>query len=204
MIDTLVPAAVAMTLLALTEAVTIARSIAIQSGQNLDGNQEFIGQGLSNIAASFFSGYVATGSFNRSAVNYAAGAKTPLSAIFAALLLMLAVLLIAPVTAYLPHAAMAGLLFQVAWGLIDFHHIRRIMRTSRPETAVLATTFFTTLLVGLEFAILLGVVLGLFFIRDEYDTTANLLTYPGSQPTPWPVKYDTRRAGMSTDEDICA
>lgn len=160
-IDTLFPAAVAMTLLALTEAVTIARSIAIHSGQNLDGNQEFIGQGLSNIVASFFSGYVATGSFNRSAVNFAAGARTPLSAIFAALLLMLIVLLIAPVTAFLPQAAMAGLLFQVAWGLIDFYHIRRIIRTSRAETAVLATTFLTTILIGLEVAILLGVVLGL-------------------------------------------
>lgn len=57
---------VAVTLLALTEAVSIARALAARSGQHVDGNQEFIGQGLSNLFGSFFSGYVATGSFNRS------------------------------------------------------------------------------------------------------------------------------------------
>ena len=160
-IEILMPAALAMTLLALTEAVSIARSLAIRSGQNLDGNQEFIGQGLSNISASFFSGYVATGSFNRSAINYAAGARTPLSAILGALLLMTLVLFVAPLTAYLPHSAMAGLLFLVAWGLIDFHHIKKIIRTSRAETAVLIATFAATLLVDLEFAILLGVILNM-------------------------------------------
>ncbi|MEJ2393477.1 MAG: SulP family inorganic anion transporter, partial [Candidatus Thiodiazotropha sp.] len=79
----LAPTALAVTLFALTEAVSIARSIAIRAGQHIDGNQEFIGQGLSNIVGGFFSGYVATGSFNRSGLNYEAGAKTPLAAIMA-------------------------------------------------------------------------------------------------------------------------
>lgn len=157
----LVPAAAAMTLFALTEAVTIARSIAIRSGQRIDGNQEFIGQGLSNIAGSFFSAYVATGSFNRSALNYESGAQTPVSAVFAGLLLMLIVLIVAPFAVYLPQAAMAGLLFLVAWRLIDFHHIKRIVRTSRSETLVLAATFSAVILVDLEFAILFGVLLSL-------------------------------------------
>ena len=162
LIESMAPAAVAMTLLALTEAVSIARSIAIRTGQKIDSNQEFIGQGFSNIAASFFSAYVSTGSFNRTAINYAAGAQTPLAAIFAALLLIPAVLLVAPLTAYLPHSALAGLLFLVAWSLIDFHHIRKIIRASQSETGILAATFVTTLLVDLEFAILLGVGLSLF------------------------------------------
>lgn len=68
---------VAVTLLALTEVVSIARALAARSGQYVDGNQEFVGQGLSNIFGSFFSGYVATGSFNRSGVNYAAGPRRP-------------------------------------------------------------------------------------------------------------------------------
>ena len=93
------------------------------SGQHIDGNQEFVGQGLSNMIGSFFSGYAATGSFNRSGVNYAAGAKTPLAAVFASLFLVVILLLVAPLAAYLPNAAMAGILFLVAWGLIDFHHI---------------------------------------------------------------------------------
>ncbi|MEJ2107673.1 MAG: SulP family inorganic anion transporter [Acidiferrobacteraceae bacterium] len=157
----LAPAAVAVTLFALTEAISIARSLAARSGQHLDGNQEFIGQGLSNMVGSFFSGYVATGSFNRSGVNFSSGAKTPLAAAFAGAMLIGIVLLIAPLAAYLPNAAMAGILFLVAWGLIDFHHIRKIFRTSRTETVIMAATFAATLFLELEFAIFLGVLLSL-------------------------------------------
>ena len=153
--------AVAVTLLALTEAVSIARAMAVRSGQHLDGNQEFIGQGLSNLVGSFFSGYVATGSFNRSGLNYAAGAQTPLASVFSAVLLALIVLLVAPLAAWLPNAAMAGVLFLVAWGLIDFHHIHQIARTSRAETAILLTTFVATLSIELEEAIVIGVILSL-------------------------------------------
>ena len=157
----LAPAALATTLFALTEAVSIARSLADKTGQNLDGNQEFIGQGLSNIVGSFFSGYVATGSFNRSGLNYQAGARTPLAAIFAGLLLIVVVLLVAPLAAYLPLSVMAGILFLVAWGLIDFVHIRKILLASTYESLILCTTFFATLFLELEFAILLGVMLSL-------------------------------------------
>jgi sulfate permease, SulP family len=160
-IKNLAPAALAATLFALTEAVSISRSIAMKSGQHIDGNQEFVGQGLSNIAGSFFSGYVATGSFNRSGLNYGAGAKTPMAAVFAGGLLIVIVVLVAPFAAYLPNAAMAGILILVAWGLIDFHHIVQILRASKSETAILATTFFATLLLELEFAIFLGVMLSL-------------------------------------------
>ncbi|APZ44455.1 sodium-independent anion transporter [Acidihalobacter ferrooxydans] len=157
----LLPGAIAVTLLALTEAVSIARSIGVRSGQHVDGNQEFIGQGLSNVVGSFFSAYVATGSFNRSGVNYEAGARTPLAAAFAGIMLIGVVVLVAPYASYLPNAAMAGILILVAWGLIDFHHIGIILKTSRSEAAVLGVTFFSTLLMDLEFAIMVGVVASL-------------------------------------------
>ena len=153
--------AVAITVLGLTEAVSIGRAIALKSGQRIDGNQEFIGQGLSNIVASFFSGYPASASFNRSGLNYEAGARTPLAAVFSALLLMVVLIGVAPLMAYLPTASMGAILFLVAWGLIDFGSIRNIARASRPETAVLALTFAATLLLELEFAILVGVTLSL-------------------------------------------
>jgi len=168
----LAPVAVAATLLALTEAVSIARSLAARSGQRLDGNQEFKGQGLSNIVGSFFSSYVATGSFNRSGVNYEAGARTPLAAAFAGVMLMGVMLLVAPYAAYLPNAAMAGILLLVAWGLIDFHHIAQIFRTSRSETGILVTTFLATLFVELEFAILLGVILSLIIYLNRTSRPA--------------------------------
>ena len=160
-IKEMAPAALAVTLFALVEAVSIARSLAIKSGQHIDGNQEFIGQGLSNIAGSFFSGYVATGSFNRSGLNYEAGAKTPLAAVFAGILLVVVVLFVAPLAQHLPNAAMAAILFMVAWGLIDFHHIKRILKHSRSESSILITTFIATLTLELEFAIFLGVLLSL-------------------------------------------
>jgi len=157
----LAPAALAMTLLALTEAVSIARAISLHSGQPIEGNQEFIGQGLSNIAGSFFSAYVATGSFNRSAANYDAGARTPLAAVIAALLLLVILVSAASFLAYLPKATVAGILLIVAWRLIDFHYIKAIIRADPAEAGVMAVTFAATILLALDFAILLGVILSL-------------------------------------------
>jgi SulP family sulfate permease len=158
----LAPAALALTALALTQAVSVARSVAAKSGQRLDSNQEFIGQGLSNVAGAFASGYPSSGSFNRIWVNYDAGARTPLSAVFSALALLAIVLAVAPLAAYLPLATMAALLFVVAWGLIDIAEMRRIARAGRGETLVLALTFASTLAIQLEFAIFVGVLASLF------------------------------------------
>ncbi|HEY0664912.1 MAG TPA: SulP family inorganic anion transporter [Gallionella sp.] len=152
--------ALVVTMLALTEAVSISRAIAVKSEQRIDGNQEFIGQGMSNIVGSFFSSYASCGSFNRSGVNYAAGAQTPLATVYASFFLLFVLLLVAPLAAYLPTAAMAGILFLVAWGLIDFHHISSIGKTSRSETVVLWVTLLGTL-VDLEKGIFFGILLSL-------------------------------------------
>lgn len=152
--------ALVITMLALTEALSIARAIAVRSEQRIDGNQEFIGQGLSNLAGAFFSGYASSGSFNRSGVNYEAGARSPLASVFASIALLLVLLLVAPLAAYLPTAAMGGILFLVAWGLIDFHHIEGIWKASKPEFVILAATLIGTLF-NLELGIFLGVFLSL-------------------------------------------
>jgi SulP family sulfate permease len=166
-IEQLVPIAIALALLALTEAVSIARAIALKSGQRIDGSQEFIGQGLANLAGAFFSGYASSGSFNRSGLNYAAGARTPLAAVLSAVFLLLIMVFLAPYAKYLPIPAMAGILFVVAWGLIDFHHMAEIVRASRQETAVLVATFIATLTLDLEFAIYIGVLLSLFLYLNR-------------------------------------
>ena len=157
----LVPAALALTVLGLTEAVSISRAIATKSGQRIDGNQEFIGQGLSNIAGAFTSSYPSSGSFNRSGVNYEAGARTPLASVASALFLVAILFAVAPLAVYLPLAVMAALLFVVAWGLIDFAEMRRIARTSRGDFFVLAVTFVATLTIALEVAIFVGVLASL-------------------------------------------
>lgn len=159
--------ALAIAMLGLIEAVSIARSIAVHSRQRINGNQEFIGQGLSNIAGSFLSSYAGSGSFTRSGINYQSGAQTPLSGLFAALILTLVVLLIAPLTAWLPIASMAGVILLVAYNLIDFHHIRVTLRTSSSDAAILVTTFAATLFVELEFAIYVGVMLSLILYLNR-------------------------------------
>ena len=166
----LAPEAFAVALLGLIEAVSISRAIATKSNQRINANQEFIGQGLSNIVGSFFSSYAGSGSFTRSGVNYEAGAKTPLSAIFAAIILMIIVLLIAPLTAYLPIAAMGGIILLVAYNLIDFHHIKQTLTFSKTESSILLTTFFATLFLELEFAIYLGVLLSLILFLAKTST----------------------------------
>jgi len=178
----LAPEAFAVALLGLIEAVSISRAIASKSHQRIDGNQEFIGQGLSNIVGSFFSSYAGSGSFTRSGINYSAGAKTPMSAIFAAIFLALIVLLIAPLTAYLPIAAMGGVILLVAYNLIDTHHIREILTISKSETAVLLTTFFATLFLELEFAIYLGVLLSLVLFLNRTSTPDVVELAPSVNP----------------------
>ncbi len=177
----LISVAVAVTGLALTEAASIARSIALKSGQRIDGNQEFIGQGLSNILGAFFSGYPSSGSFNRSGLNFEAGARTPLAAVFSAGFLVLVLLAVAPLAAYLPIASMAAILFLVAWGLFDFHHIGSIIRTSKAETAVLVSTLIATLIMHLEFAILVGMLLSLLLYLSRTSQPAVRVLVPNNQ-----------------------
>jgi len=153
--------AFALTIVALGQAVSIAKAVAAKSGQRIDTNREFRGQGLSNIVGGFFSCYVSCGSMNRSMPNLQAGARTPLAAVFAALLLLLLVAFSSALLAKIPTAALAGLLLLVAVFLFDLPRWREIVRLSRTEFAVALATLIATLTIRLEMAILLGTLLSL-------------------------------------------
>lgn len=153
--------ALGVTILAVTQALAIVRAIALRSGQRIDANQELIGQGLANIGAAFFSGYPTSASVNRCGINYDAGARTPLSAVFSAVALVLLLVALAPLATHLPLPAIAALLILAGWGLIDFAQIRRYLRASRQEAAVLGTSFAATLVMPLPYAILAGVIASL-------------------------------------------
>ena len=173
--------ALVVTMLGLTEAVSISRAIAVKTEQRIDGNQEFIGQGLANLVGSFFSSYAASGSFNRSGVNHAAGARTPLAAVYASVFLIAILAAVSPLAAYLPTAAMAGLLFLVAYGLIDFHHIRSILHTSKQESAVLLVTFAGTL-IDLEKGIVFGIMLSLMLYLSRTSRPELAPVVPDPEP----------------------
>lgn len=189
-IQLLTPTALAMALFALTEAVSIARALADRTDQDLDSNQEFIGQGLSNIVGSFFSSYVATGSFNRSGLNYEAGARTPLAAVFAGIFLILVVLFVAPLAAWLPNAAMAAILFLVSWQLINPFHMLKIMKTSLNETVIMGSTFLATLFLELQFAILLGIMLSLVIYLNRTSHPEIRTRVPDARVEPRPFVSD--------------
>ncbi len=171
--------ALAVSAIGLVEAMSIARSIAAYTGERIDSNQEFVGQGLANIAAGFLSGYTCSGSFTRSAVNYAAGGRTPLASVFSGLWVLIAMLLFAPLAAYLPRTALAGVLIVTAIGMIDRAEMKRIWHTSRGDSIIMVATIIATLIFPLEFAVLSGMIVS--FARFIVKT---------SMPEVYPVMPD--------------
>ncbi|MBI5583398.1 MAG: SulP family inorganic anion transporter [Deltaproteobacteria bacterium] len=157
----LVSGALAIALLGLVEAVSIAKSISDQTRQRLNINREFAGQGLANLSAAIFSGFPVSGSFTRSAVNFRSGARTPLSGVLSALAVAATVLAAAPLAGILPLAGLAGVLVLVAYDMIHWADLKRTIRATRADAAVLVVTFLSTLLLNIEFAIYVGVLLSI-------------------------------------------
>ncbi len=132
-----------------------------------DSNQELIGQGIANIAAPLFGGFAATGAIARTATNIRNGATSPVAGIVHSLFLVVVMLLLAPVAAHIPLAALAAILFYVAWNMSDVKRFMHIARTSpRADVAILLLTFALTVLTDLVVAVNVGVVLAsLLFMR---------------------------------------
>lgn len=153
--------AFALAIISLGQTMAIAKTMAARRGDLFDPNRECLGQGLSNVAGSFTSCFVSCGSLNRSVVSEDSGARTPLAAVMSGLLVLVLLLVAAPVLAWIPISAIAGLLLLVAWSLLDRAHWQRVLRLDRAEAAIAAGTFVATLTVSLEVAILGGVIASL-------------------------------------------
>lgn len=153
--------ALALSIIALGQSISIAKAVAVKSGQRIEPNREFMGQGLSNIFGGFFSCYLSCGSLNRSLPNFESGAQTPLAAVMSAGFLMLLVALSAPLLSQIPMAGIAGLLMLVAWSLLDLDRWFRLIRIHRLEFSISLLTMLATVTMRLEMAILLGTILSL-------------------------------------------
>ncbi|MCJ7798758.1 MAG: SulP family inorganic anion transporter, partial [Polaromonas sp.] len=140
----LVGLAFALTIVALGQAISIAKTVAMRSGQRIDANREFRGQGLSNIVGGFFSCYVSCGSMNRSMPNLETGARTPLASVFSALLLLGLVAVSAQLLAQIPMAALSALLVLVALSLLDLARWRQLFSLSRTDFGVALATMLAT------------------------------------------------------------
>jgi SulP family sulfate permease len=147
--------------LGMMQSAVIARAIGVKSGQVIDLNTEVLGQGISNVCGSFLSCYPSCGSFNRSAANFEAGGRTPLTGIISAIVLAGLVAIASPVLAHLPISVVAGVLMLVGWGLIDIPYLKKTLRIRGETRIVFVLTLFTTVYGGLEWGVMLGIALSI-------------------------------------------
>lgn len=169
LITKLISGAIAVGSIGLVQTTSITRALATQTGQRVDSNQEFVAQGLANITSGLFSGFLITTSFNRSALNLQAGARTQIAAVFSGIFVLIAMLVLAPYAAWLPRAALAGLLMLISYRMIDKPEMIRILRGSRGDALIMMATLIGALLLPLEFAVLLGILmsLGRYILRTS-------------------------------------
>jgi SulP family sulfate permease len=159
--------AVAIALLGMLEAVSISKSLAAQSGQRIDPNQELIGMGLGNLAATAFGAMPGSASFVRSAANLQSGGVTSLSIIFSSLGVLLAILLISPLLNYIPVAALAAYLIHIALRLFKPGQIFIARRATRADAAVFWSTLLAALFLQLDTAIYVGVGISLVLFLQK-------------------------------------
>jgi sulfate permease, SulP family len=137
------------------------------AGTRHDSNQELIGQGLANVVAPLFGGFAATGAIARTAINFRNGGTSPLAGMVHAATLVLVIVVLAPLVSDVPLAALAAILFIVAWNMAEIRHFARMVRRApRADVAILLITFLLTVFVDLIVAVNIGVILAtLQFVR---------------------------------------
>ena len=145
-------------------------------GSRHRSNQELVGQGVANLASALFGGLPATGAIARTATNIKAGAITPVAGMMHALFLLLFVLLASDLMAYVPLAALAAILFLVAWGMSEHHRFIRLLRMPNGDRMLLLLTFALTVLVDLTVAIGVGVTLASLVFMMRMSATVEIVS----------------------------
>ncbi|HZK53173.1 MAG TPA: SulP family inorganic anion transporter [Desulfosporosinus sp.] len=171
--------AIAIAIIGLVEAISIAKTISSTSRQKIDANQEFIGQGLSNTVSSFFQCFPGSGSFSRSAINYHNGAVTRIAGIMSGVVVALVLVFFAPFARYIPLPCLAGLLILTGYGLMDKKEIKHILKAGKFKSdslAMFATFFATILLPELDYAIYAGIALSIaLYLKDTNKVPVRVL-----------------------------
>ena len=157
----LLPAAILISIVGFVESVSVAQSFAAKRRQSIDPNQELIGLGAANLSSAFSGGFPVTGGFSRSVVSFDAGAKTPMTGVFTAILILLTLSFLTGAFYYLPKAVLAATIIVAVLQLIDIKGLIEIWRYSKQDASALIATFLVVLLVGVEAGIITGVSLSL-------------------------------------------
>lgn len=162
----LLPSALVIVFIGVMESIAVAKWIATREKYRIDANRELLGLGLANVAAGLFSGYPVAGGFSRTAVNYQAGARTPLAAVFTATLVLLTMLFLTPLFTHLPNAVLAAIIMSAVVGLIDFQEARRLFTVKKADGWIFVVTFLVTLGLGMDKGLVAGIIFSLaLFIR---------------------------------------
>jgi len=178
MIRDLLPAAFAIAMLGAIESLMSATVADGMSGTEHDPNSELIALGIANIVCPFFGGIAATGALARTATNIRAGARSPFAAALSAVFVLACTIALAPLVAYLPMAALAGLLIIVARNMSEARHFMRLLRIApRSDVAVMLTCFVLTVAFDMVIAVTFGVMLAaLLFMRRMAVLTRTTMT----------------------------
>lgn len=176
----LLSAALAIAILGMLEAISIAKTLAAKSGQRLDANQELVAMGTANVVSSLYGAMPGSASFARSAANYQSGAKTQMSAIMSSVIVLGALFFVTPVINFIPVASLAAHLIRISFKMINLEQIRIACTATRSDAVVFGTTLLAAFLLKLDAAIYVGVGMSLaLFLRKagapslvEYSFTA--------------------------------
>jgi SulP family sulfate permease len=177
----LLPAAFAIAVLGAIESLLSAVVADGMAGTKHDPNAELVAQGTGNLIAPFFGGFAATGAIARTATNFRAGGRSPVAAIVHSVVVLIAMLALAPLLGALPMAALAALLLLVAWNMSDLPHVIRVLRLApRSDALVLLTCFLLTVLFDMTVAVTAGVLLAaVLFMRRMADLSGARLVENG-------------------------
>src|SRR5690625_3208149 len=196
----LLPAALTISFIGFMESIAMAKAIAAREKYKIDPNKELVGLGLANVAGSFFSAYPVTGGFSRSAVNYQAGARTPLATIITAILILLTLQFFTGLFYYLPQAVLAAIIMVAVYSLIDLKEAKYLFQVKRLDGWTWVVTFVATLAIGIEQGIIIGAVFSLliFIGRSAYPHVAELGFLQGQNI----YRNIERHPEAQTEEDI--
>ncbi|RIV39731.1 SulP family inorganic anion transporter [Micromonospora radicis] len=178
----LLPAAVAIALVAYLEGIAVAKALAAKSRQPVDADQELVAVGAANLSAGLFQAFPVAGGFSRSAVNFSAGARTPVATLVTAAVVAATALVLTPAFHHLPRAVLAAIVVVAVLGLVDRGAAVTAWRVRRSDGLALALTFLVTLVLGVEPGLTAGVAfsLAVFVWRSARPHTAELGQVPGS------------------------
>ena len=162
-ISSLIGPSVVIAFVSFAETYSVGKALSAQSKQKVNVDQELIGQGMANLAGSFFQSYPVSGSFSRSAINYACGAKTGISSVTASLIVVLALLFLTPLFTYIPKATLAALIISAVLLLFHPKEIIVLWKMNRDDGIVASIVFVMALITKPDYALLIGVMSSLIF-----------------------------------------